>query len=88
MTPDLYGRVSIGVTAREAVTLIEDEIAAAQYAIDKEMYKRLEEGRLRAEDALLAFAEKHALYRVLARLHQKVATGVSAANHISEGKHG
>lgn len=79
-----YGRISIGQGAREAKVLIEDEVRQAQYDIDMAMYRRVEAGTLTGEIAMMAFARKEVLFKLLLRLTQRVTTGHNAAVRIAK----
>ena len=79
-----YGRISVGQGASAAKALIEDEIRQAQYDIDMAMFRRVEAGTLTGEIAMMAFARKEALYRILLRLNQRENTGRNAAVRIAK----
>ena len=81
--PD-WVRMNVASAARDALTLIGEELASEQYKTDMLAYTALDGGRLTAEQALAFWYKKQALYTLQRRLMQKALQGVSAAKRIGE----
>jgi hypothetical protein len=81
---DDFSRIMVGTASREARDLFTELLQAGQYKIDQGAFAELRLGSLTAERALVLFAEKAALYRILNRLHQRDATGQNAARRVAQ----
>jgi len=79
-----FSRILTGTASREALTLFEGILQQEQYAIDMRAYADLSLGNFTADRALVLFAEKHSLFRILKRLRQKDATGQNAARRVAQ----
>jgi hypothetical protein len=81
--PD-WARINVGAAARDALTLVEEELRSEQYRIDMRAYGDLDSGKLTPEAALSYFASKRALYILHRRLMQKAQQGTGAATRIKK----
>jgi len=79
-----WARINVSGAARDALTLIEDELRDEQYRIDMQAYSALDGGKLTPEAALSYFASKRALYVLHRKLLQKAKQGESAAHRVSK----
>lgn len=82
LLPD-WARINIGAAARDALTLIGEELAAEQYRIDQRAYAALRTGTLTAEAAVSHFASKWALYTLQERLLQRARAGEGSARRVA-----
>jgi hypothetical protein len=86
-----WARINVASAARDALSLMEEELREEQYRIDMAAYAALDGGKLTPEAALSYFASKKALYTLHRRLLQKATQGTSAGNRINhalEADHG
>jgi hypothetical protein len=77
-----FGQVNRGTVSRIAIELVEEVITQEQYTADLEAYRLIDSGKLTGEQAMMLFAGKRTLYKVLAKLKAVDRVGQSAAKRI------
>lgn len=79
-----WQRMSVGASARDALSLIEDDLRQAQYQADQKAYAAIMKGGFTAELAFSLFHEKYATYSLQKKLMQQAKQGESAATNLRE----
>ncbi len=78
-----FPAIAVGTASRDALSLFEDLLLKEQDAIDTAAFAELGRGNLTPERAMVLFAEKHSLHRILRRLRQRDQSGQSAARRLA-----